>query len=110
MTVALALVVVSVGSLTLRLLPLVGASLVPDRVSTHAGRAAMAVLAAMTVRTVLRHTDDVMAGSLIPPPALAALTVGLGLWSAYRGRSVLVATTVGLATYAVLAASTAALR
>jgi hypothetical protein len=38
-----------------------------------------------------------------------ALAVGLGLWLAYRGRSVLVASGVGLATYVVLAAGFAAL-
>ncbi len=51
----------------------------------------------------------VAAGSLVIAPALAALAVGLGLWLAYRGRSVLVASGVGLATYVVLAAGFAAL-
>ena len=109
MTVAIAVAVVGAGSLMLRLLPLVGATLIPDRLTVHAARAAMAVLAAMTVRTVLRHHDDALAGSLVIAPVLAALAVGLGLWLAYRGRSVLVASGVGLATYVVLAAGFAAL-
>jgi len=108
MSVAIAVAVVGVGSLMLRLLPLVGATLIPDRLSVHAARAAMAVLAATTVRTVLRHGDDDLAGSLVTAPVLAALAVGLGLWLAYRGRSVLVASGVGLASYVVLAAGFAA--
>ena len=109
MSVALAVAVVGAGSLMLRLLPLVGATLIPDRLSVHAARAAMAVLAAMTVRTVLRHGDETLTGSLITAPFLAALAVGLGLWLAYQGRSVLVASSVGLASYVVLAAGLAAL-
>ena len=109
MTVAIAVAVVGAGSLMLRLLPLVGATLIPDRLTVHAARAAMAVLAAMTVRTVLRHHDGALADSLVTPPVVAALAVGLGLWLAYRGRSVLVASGVGLATYVVLAAGFAAL-
>ena len=109
MNVALAVAVVGAGSLMFRLLPLVGATLIPDRLSVHAGRAAMAVLAAMTVRTVLRHGDDAVTGSPVTAPVLAALAVGLGLWLAYRGRSVLVASSVGLASYLVLAAGFAAL-
>jgi hypothetical protein len=111
MSVALAVAVVGAGSLVLRLLPLVGAALIPDRLSVHATRAAMAVLAATTVRTVLRHRDDALAGSLVAfaPPVLAALAVGLGLWLAYRGRSVLVASIAGLATYVVLSAAVVAI-
>ena len=109
MTVAIAVAVVGAGSLMLRLLPLVGATLIPDRMTVHAGRAAMAVLAAMTVRTVLRHDDTALADSLVTARVLAALAVGLGLWLAYRGRPVLVASGVGLATYVVLAAGFAAL-
>jgi len=110
MNVVLAVAVVGAGSLMLRLLPLVGATQIPDRLSVHAARAAMAVLAAMTVRTVLRYRDDALAGSLVTAPVLATLAVGLGLWLAYRGRSVLVASIVGVATYVVLAAAFAALR
>ena len=109
MSTALAVAVVGAGSLLFRLLPLVGSTLIPDRLSVHAARAAMAVLAATTVRTVLRHRDDTLAGSLVTAPVLAALAVGLGLWLAYRGRSVLVASSVGLASYVVLAAGFAAL-
>ena len=73
MSVALAVAVVGAGSLMLRLLPLVGATLIPDRLSVHAARAAMAVLAAMTVRTVLLHRDDALAGSLFAPQVLRVL-------------------------------------
>ena len=108
MSVVLAVAVVGLGSLLLRLLPLMGAARIPDRLSVHAARAAMAVLAAMTVRTVLRHRDDGLAGAQVSAPVLAALAVGLGLWLAYRGRSVLVASGVGLVVYVVLAAGFAA--
>ena len=109
MSVALAVSVVGAGSLMFRLLPLVGATLIPDRLSVHASRAAMAVLAATTVRTVLRHRDHTLDGSLVTAPVLAAVAVGLGLWLAHQGRSVLVASGAGLASYIVLAAGFAAL-
>jgi hypothetical protein len=109
MNVVLAVTVVGAGSLLLRLLPLLGAARVPDRLTAHAARAGVAVLAVMTVRTVLLHEDDALAGAWVTPPVLAALSVGLGLWLAFRGRSVLVASFAGLTTYIVLAASLAAL-
>ena len=70
MSVALAVAIVGAGSLMLRLLPLVGATLIPDRLSVHAARAAMAVLAAMTVRTVLRHRDDALPARWSPRRSL----------------------------------------
>lgn len=108
MTVALAVVLVGGGSLLLRVLPLLGAARIPDRVTVHAGRAGMAVLAATTVRTVVQHRDDSLPGASVTAPVLAALAVGLGLWLAYRGRSLLVAVAAGLASYLTLAAVLAA--
>ncbi|CUR55222.1 membrane hypothetical protein [metagenome] len=108
MTVALAVGIVGVGSVLLRLLPLLGADLIPERLAVHAARAAIAVLAATTARTVLRHADDALTASALIAPTLAGLSVGLGLWLAYRGRSLLVASGLGLGCYLVLAAGFAA--
>lgn len=113
MTVALAVVLVGGGSLLLRVLPLLGAARIPDRVTVHAGRAGMSVLAATTVRTVVQHRDASLAGASlagapVTAPVLAALAVGLGIWIAYRGRSLLVAVAAGLASYLTLAAVLAA--
>ena len=83
-------------------------SRIPDRVTVHAARAGIAVLAATTVRTVVQHRDDSVAGASVTAPVLAALAVGLGLWLAYRGRSPLVAVAAGLAAYLTLAAVLAA--
>jgi hypothetical protein len=44
----------------------------------------------------------------VTAPVLAALAVGLGLWLAYRGRSLLVAVAAGLTSYLTLAAVLAA--
>ena len=103
-----AVALVGGGSLLLRVLPLLGAARIPDRVTVHAGRAGMAVLAATTVRTVVQHRDDSLTGASVTAPVLAALAVGLGLWLAYRGRSLLVAVAAGLASYLTLAAVLAA--
>jgi branched-subunit amino acid transport protein len=108
MTVALAVVLVGGGSLLLRVLPLLGAARIPDRVTVHAGRAGMSVLAATTVRTVVQHRDASLTGASVTAPVLAALAVGLGIWIAYRGRSLLVAVAAGLASYLTLAAVLAA--
>ncbi|MFC4785042.1 AzlD domain-containing protein [Nocardioides sp. MAHUQ-72] len=108
MTVALAVFLVGGGSLLLRVLPLLGAARIPDRVSVHAGRAGMAVLAATTVRTVLQHRDDSLAGGSVTAPVIATIAVGLGLWIAYRGRSLLVAVAAGLGAYLTLATLLAA--
>ena len=103
MTVLLAVALVGLGSMLLRVLPLLGAAWIPDRLTVHAARAGIAVLAAMTVRTVVQHRDDALAGASVTAPVLAALAVGFGLWLAYRGRSLLLATFAGLASYVVVA-------
>ncbi len=103
MTVLIAVALVGLGSLLLRVLPLLGAARIPDRLTVHAARAGIAVLAAMTVRTVVQHHDDSLMGASVTAPALAALAVGFGLWLAYRGRSLLFATSAGLASYVLVA-------
>ena len=104
MTVLLAVLAVGAGSLVFRLLPLLGAHRLPDRLARIAGWAGLAVLSAITVRAVALHRDSAVPGA----PLLAALSVGAGLALAYRGRSVLVSVASGAATYLVLAAAVAA--
>jgi hypothetical protein len=103
MTVLIAVALVGLGSVLLRVLPLLGAARIPDRLTIHAGRAGIAVLAAMTVRTVVQHDDDSLMGASVTAPVLAALAVSFGLWLAYRGSSLLLAVSAGLASYVLVA-------
>ncbi len=105
MTVLLAVLAVGAGSVAFRLLPLLGAHLIPPTATRLAGRAGLSVLAAMTLRAVLLHHDPSAPGA----PVLAALSLGAGLFLAYRGRSVLLSVAVGVTSYLLLSAATAAL-
>ena len=105
MTVLIALLVVGAGSLAFRIGPLLGARRLPDRAPRIAGRAGLAVLAAITVRAVVDHHDPAVPAG----PLLAAPAVGIGLYLAYRGRSVPLAVAAGIAAYLVLSAAVAAL-
>ena len=105
MTVLLAVLAVGAGSLIFRLAPLLGAERLPDRVTHVAGRAGLAVLAAITVRTVVQHHDP----SVPAAPLVAALAVGLGLFLAFRGRSLPLSVATGVASYLVLSAALTAL-
>ena len=100
MTVLIAVLLVGGGSLLLRVVPLLAARSIPDRLTSLAGWAGLSVLAAMTVRAVLHYHDP----SVPAARTVAAVSVGLGLLLAFRGRSVLVAVGAGGATYLVLAA------
>jgi branched-subunit amino acid transport protein len=97
-TTVLALLLVGAGSLAYRLLPLLGAARVPDAVSTVAGWAGLSVLTAVTVRGVLHHRDDTIPWAV----PVAAVSVGLALLLAARGRSALLVLSVGAATYLAL--------
>ncbi|QBR93870.1 AzlD domain-containing protein [Nocardioides euryhalodurans] len=97
MNVFVAVVLVGLGSLALRLVPLLGAHRMPDRAAEVAEYAGLAVLAALTVRAVVLHRDAAVPGG----PAAAALAAVVGLYLAYRGRSVLVVVAAGAATYVV---------
>ncbi len=105
MTVLLAVLVVGIGSFALRAAPLLGARHLPDRLTEAAGWAGLAVIAAITVRAVLRHHDTATPGA----PLVAAVAVAAGLWLAFRGRSVLLAVAVGCAAYVALATALPAL-
>jgi branched-subunit amino acid transport protein AzlD len=101
MSVLIAVAVVGAGSLVFRLAPLLGARRVPDRPTVLAGWAGLSVLVAMTVRSVLDHRDPTVPGAAL----VAAVSVGLGLLLAFRGRSALLAVVAGGATYVVLSAA-----
>ena len=100
MSVVIAVLVVGLGSLVFRAVPLVGAHRLPVRLAEAAGFAGVAVIAAITVRTVLHHQD-----SGVPvAPLVAALAVGVGLLLAFRGRPVPIAVAAGLTSYLLLSA------
>jgi len=105
MTVLLAVLVVGLGSLFLRLAPLLSTGRMPEKLTQAAGWAGLAVVAGISVRSVLLFQDRSVAGA----PVLAAVSVAIGLVLAFRGRSVLVAVAVGGATYQVISAALAAL-
>lgn len=105
MTTVLALLVVGVGSLLFRLVPLLGAARVSDTVSRAAGWAGLSVLVAVTVRGVLHHHDPAVPGAV--PVAAAAVAVGLAL--ALRRLPLLVVMVAGAATYLLLATAARAL-
>lgn len=108
MTVLLAVAVVGVGSLALRLAPILGSERLPERVSRAAGRAGLAVLAALVVRSVVTHQDASLAGPAVAP-LVAVVAVGLGLFLAHRGRSVLTTVAAGAAAYVLLSGVVTAL-
>ena len=100
MTVLIAVLVVGTGSLLLRVVPLLGARRMPDRVATYAEQAGVAVLAAIVVRAVVLHRNDEVSGA----PIVALLATTAGLVVAYKGRSVLAAVMAGAATYLAITA------
>jgi len=108
MNVLLAVGVVGLGSLVLRLAPILGSERLPERVARASGRAGLAVLAALVVRSVVTHQDASLSGPTLAP-LVAVVAVGLGLFLAYRGRSVLTTVAAGAATYALLSWVLAAL-
>lgn len=101
MTVLLAVLVVGLGSLLFRLAPLLGAEHLPEGLARAAGWAGLSVLAALTVRSVVTHQDANLP-QVTPAPVVAAVCVGLGLFLAHRGLSVLVALASGAAAYLVI--------
>lgn len=98
--VGIAVFAVGAASLLFRLVPLLFAPRLPDRAAQQATWAGLAVLAGVTVRSVLNHHDQALVtGSVNLAPLVAAFAVGMGLSLAYRGRSVLVCVAVGIAGY-----------
>lgn len=105
MTTVLALLVVGVGSLLFRSVPLLGAARVSDGVSRAAGWAGLSVLVAVVVRGVLHHHDPSVPGAV----PVAAVAVGLGLALAVRRLPLVVVMAAGAATYLLVSAATRAL-
>jgi hypothetical protein len=107
MTVLIAVLVVGLGSLAFRLGPLLGAERLPDAVTRVAGWAGLSVLAAVVVRTVLRHADPALASSVLTgvpaglpvAPLLGSAAVAVCLLLTARGRGLLVSVTAGGLTY-----------
>lgn len=97
-TTVVALLLVGVGSVAYRLLPLLGAARVPEPVSRAAGWAGMSVITAVVVRGVLNHRDDSIPWAV----PVAVLSVALGLTLAARGRGALVVLAVGAGSYLAL--------
>lgn len=87
MSVCIAVLVVGLGSLAFRLVPLVAAQRVPTRVSAVAGWAGVAVLTAYVVRTVVQHHDPAVPAAWL----VAVIAVGSGLVVVARRGSVLLA-------------------
>ena len=100
MTTVVALLLVGIGSIAYRLLPLLGAARVPEPVSRVAGWAGLSVLTAVTVRGVLEHRDASIPWAL----PVAVVSVALGLVVAARGRPILVVLAVGAGSYLLLSA------
>ena len=100
MTVLLAVLVVGAGSLAFRLGPLLGADRLPAAVTRVAGWAGVSMLAAVTVRSVLRHEDP----TLTAAPVLGTAAVAVCLLLTARGASLLLAVAAGGATYVAAAA------
>lgn len=105
MSIVLAVVAVTVGSVLLRVVPLLAARRLPDAAGRLAGWAGAAVLAALAARGVARHEDPAL--PFAPPYAVAAMAVALV--AAFRDRSVFVSLGAGAATYVALSAATVAL-
>jgi branched-subunit amino acid transport protein len=98
MTTLLALTVVGVGSVLYRVLPLLGAARIPGTAARVAGWAGLAVLSAITVRSVLQHEDAAVPWAV----PVAVVSVGVGLALAVLGRHMLVVLAAGAGTYLVL--------
>jgi len=101
MNVLLAVLVVGTGSLLLRVVPLLFARRLPDRVAAYAEHAGVAVLAAIVVRAVVLHQNPDLPGA----PLVALTATAAGLVVAYTGRSILLAIATGGLTYAAITAA-----
>jgi branched-subunit amino acid transport protein AzlD len=106
MSTVLTVLAIGVGSLALRVVPLLTTRRLPDRLTAAAGAGGVSVLVGFAVRSVLEYADP--ATPYAVPVAIAAVVVGLG--AALRGRGVLASTAVGLTAYLVVAGAIEALR
>jgi branched-subunit amino acid transport protein len=101
MNVLLAVLVVGTGSLLLRVVPLLFARRLPDRIAAYAEYAGVAVLAAIVVRAVVLHENPDVTGA----PLVAFAATAAGLVVAFTGRSILLAVATGGLTYVAITAT-----
>jgi len=101
----LAVLAIGLGSLALRVLPLLTTRRLPERLTVAAGAGGLGVLAGFTVRSVLEYADPATPYAV----PVAVVVVGVGLAAAFRGSGVLTATTAGLVVYVALAGGLGAL-
>lgn len=101
MTTLVAILVVGAGSLAFRLVPLVLASQLTEHATRIATWAGLSALVAVTVRGVLQQDD----ASVPAPTLVAAISVGLALVLAARGRSIITVLVVGAVSHVVLTAA-----
>jgi branched-subunit amino acid transport protein len=99
MTAWLAVLSIGLGSIALRVLPLLTTRRLPERLTAAAGAGGMSVLVGFSARSVLEYTDP---GTPYAVP-VAVVAVVAGLVAASRGRGVLTSTAVGLVVYLALA-------
>lgn len=98
MTTWLAMATIGLGSIVLRVAPLLTSRHLPERLTAAAGAGGISVLVAFSARSVMEFADSATPYAV----PVAAFSVSLGLVAAFRGRSVPVATGLGLAAYLAL--------
>jgi hypothetical protein len=106
MTSWLAVLALGLGSIALRMAPLLSTRRLPERLTAAAGAVGMSVLVGFSARTVLEYADPTTPYAV--PVAVTA--VGAGLVAAFRGRGVLTSTALGLVSYVALAGVVGTLR
>jgi hypothetical protein len=94
----LAMAAIGLGSIVLRVAPLLTSRHLPERFTAAAGAGGISVLVAFSARSVIEYADP--ATPYAVPVAVVSVTIGLV--AAFRGRSVPVATGMGIAAYLAL--------
>ena len=106
MTTWLAVLCLGLGSIALRVLPLLTTRRLPERLTAAAGAGGMSVLVGFSARSVLEFAD---ASTPYAVP-VAVLSVVIGLVAAFRGRGILTSTAVGMVAYLAVAGAIGAVR
>lgn len=100
MSTWLAVLAIGLGSIALRVVPLLTTRRLPERLTAAAGAGGMSVLVGFSARSVLEYADPATPYAV----PVAVVAVGTGLVAALRGRGVLLSTGVGLMVYLATAA------
>jgi hypothetical protein len=106
MTAWLAVLCIGVGSIALRVVPLLTTRRLSERLTAAAGAGGMSVLVGFSVRSVLEYVDPATRYAV----PVAVVAVGVGLVAAFRGRGVLTSTAVGLLVYVAVVGMIGAVR